>query len=270
MASPTACTDPSMRADYHALFSAAQDASERLSKKQKNQLTTWTIRAVMANELFTNDSFLTFTKFSKAAGRLKEAISNLPVATEDDDREEAAVLEDDTNLANEDVPTKQDVTSAAPAENNDEESDPFGLDAFLTPASTKKDDKTKGKTDNMITREEEETKRFLRSKREALVLCLEIAARCYKTPWCQTVIDILAKHAFDDIARFTSKQRSAIEKLWASIREQHNHRKQGKSVTGKLDVNAFEWLQQKYATEKISIRHSVGNSGDRKTEMWLG
>ncbi|CAN6724893.1 unnamed protein product [Malus baccata var. baccata] len=265
MASPTACTDPSMRADYHALFSAAH-ASERLSKKQKNQLTTWTIRVVMAIELFTNDSFL----FSKAAGRLKEAISNLPVVTEDDDREEAAVLEDDTNLANEDDPTKQDVTSAAPAENNDEESDPFGLDAFLTPASTKKYDKTKGKTDNMITREEEETKRFLRSKREALVLCLEIAARRYKTPWCQTVIDILAKHAFDDIARFTSKQRSAIEKLWASIREQHNHIKQGKSVTGKLDVNAFEWLQQKYATEKISIRHSVGNSGDRKTEMWLG
>ena len=28
MASPAACTDPSLRADYHALFSAAQDASE--------------------------------------------------------------------------------------------------------------------------------------------------------------------------------------------------------------------------------------------------
>lgn len=28
MASPTACTDPSLRADYHALFSAAKDASE--------------------------------------------------------------------------------------------------------------------------------------------------------------------------------------------------------------------------------------------------
>ncbi|KAB2621392.1 proteoglycan 4 [Pyrus ussuriensis x Pyrus communis] len=204
MASPTACTDPSLQADYHALFSAAQDASECLSKKQKNQLTTWTIRAVMANELFTDDSFL----FSKAAGRLREAISNLPVATEDVDREEAAVLEDETNLANEDDLTKQDVTSAAPAENNDEE--------------------------------------------------------------CQTVIDILAKHAFDNVARFTSKQRSAMEKVWDSIREQHNRTKQWKSVTGKLDVNAFEWLRQKCATEKISIRHSVGNSGDRKTEMCLG
>ncbi|VVA12959.1 PREDICTED: LOC110033888 isoform [Prunus dulcis] len=269
MASPTSCTDPSLRADYHALFSAAKDASECLNKKQKNQLTAWRIRAVMANELFTDDSF----QFSKTAAQVKEAISNLPVATEDNDREEAAVLEDETKIADQDDQMEQDMVSAAPAEeNNEKESDPFGLDAFLTPTPMKKDDKTKGKKDGItkIRKEEGETKRFLRSQREALVLCLEIAARRYKTPWCQTVIDILAKHAFDNIARFTSKQRNAIEKLWASIREQHNRRKQGKSVTGKLDVNAFEWLQQKYATEKISIRHSVGGSGDRKTEMWLG
>ncbi|KAL6278854.1 hypothetical protein ACE6H2_022455 [Prunus campanulata] len=269
MASPTSCTDPSLRADYHALFSAAKDASECLNKKQKNQLTAWRIRAVMANELFTDDSF----QFSKTAAQVKEAISNLPVATEDDDREEAAVLEDETKIADEDDQMEQDMVSAAPAfENNEKESDPFGLDAFLTPTPMKKDDKTKGKKDGTtkIRKEEGETKRFFRSQREALVLCLEIAAHRYKTPWCQTVIDILAKHAFDNIARFTSKQRNAIEKLWASIREQHNRRKQGKSVTGKLDVNAFEWLQQKYATEKISIRHSVGGSGDRKTEMWLG
>ena len=31
--------------------------------------------------------------------------------------------------------------------------------------------------------EEEETKRFLRSQREALISCLEIAANRYKTPW---------------------------------------------------------------------------------------
>lgn len=87
---------------------------------------------------------------------------------------------------------------------------------------------------------------------------------------CQTVIDILVKHAFDNVARFTSRQRDAIEKLWASIREQHNRRKNGKSITGKLDVNAFEWLQEKYANEKISIRHAVGGSGDRRAQQWLG
>ncbi|PRQ41740.1 hypothetical protein RchiOBHm_Chr3g0450061 [Rosa chinensis] len=268
MTSSTSCTDPSIRADIHALFSAAQDASECLNKKQKNQLTTWTIRAVMANDLLTDDSFL----FSKTAGQLKEEISNLPVATEDDDREEAAALEVETKTTDEDDLMKKDMTSDVPdEENNEKESDPFGLDAFLTQSSMKKGDKVKGNKDvTPKVKEEEETKRFLKSQREALVLCLEIAARRYKTPWCQTVIDILAKHAFDNIRRFTSEQRNAIGKLWASIREQHNRRKQGKTVTGKLDVNGFEWLQQKYANEKISIRHSVGGSGDRKTEMWLG
>lgn len=87
---------------------------------------------------------------------------------------------------------------------------------------------------------------------------------------CQTVIDLLVKHAFDNVARFTSRQRDATEKLWASIREQQIRRKQGKSVTGKLDVNAFESLQSKYANEKISIRHSVGGSGDRRATQWLG
>lgn len=87
---------------------------------------------------------------------------------------------------------------------------------------------------------------------------------------CQTVIDILVKHASDNVARFTVHQRDAVEKLWASIREQQTRRRQGKSVNGKLDVNGFEWLQQKYANEKISIRHSVGGSGDRRATQWLG
>lgn len=117
---------------------------------------------------------------------MKEAISNLPVATEDDDREEAAALEDETKTADEDDQMKQHITSDVPdEENNEKESDPFGLDAFLTPSSMKKGDKTKGKKDvtTKVGKEEEETKRFLKSQREALVLCLEIAARRYKTPW---------------------------------------------------------------------------------------
>ncbi|XP_042496975.1 uncharacterized protein LOC122075861 [Macadamia integrifolia] len=118
--------------------------------------------------------------------------------------------------------------------------------------------------------DENESKKFLKSQREALILCLEIAARRYKIPWCQTVIDILVKHAYDNVERFTSQQRDAIGKLWVSIREQHNRRKQGKSVTGKLDMNAFERLQEKYANEKISIRRAVGGGGDRRAQQWLG
>ncbi|KAL5712192.1 hypothetical protein ACHQM5_014388 [Ranunculus cassubicifolius] len=240
MSSTTCFTTPSLRADYHALFTAAQDLSEFLSKKQKNQLTSWSIKAVLGNDLYTDDSFV----FSKAATRVKEIISNFPVSEKDDDVEEAET----EAVNNEDV---------VPSE-EEPELDPFGLDALLSgPTKAKKDV------------QEDESKRFLKSQREAILYCLEISARRYKLPWCQTVVDILVKHAFDHIDRFTAQQRQAIEKLWVSIREQQTRRRQGKSVSGKLDMNGFELLQQKYANEKISIRKSVGG-GTRRAETWLG
>ncbi|AES61184.2 hypothetical protein MTR_1g079830 [Medicago truncatula] len=176
MLSPVSCTDPSVRADYHSLFTAAQNAKEHLNKKQKNQLATWTISAVVANDLYTDDSFV----FSKAAGQIKEAISNLPVATEEDDTEEAISLNDGTVMADEGGQT-------SPNEENNalEEADPFGLDSLI-PGSTKKGEKFKGKNDAAMKirkEEEEETKRFLQLQRKALITCLEIAARRYKTPW---------------------------------------------------------------------------------------
>lgn len=70
--------------------------------------------------------------------------------------------------------------------NDNEEADPFGLDALI-PGSTKKGEKAKGKNGTTVkTRkeeEEDETKRFLKSQREALIICLEIAAQRYKIPW---------------------------------------------------------------------------------------
>nr|VDC73324.1 unnamed protein product [Brassica rapa] len=263
MSSKTPCTDRLVRGDYHALFSAAQDVAECLDKSQKNLLTIWTIKAVVANDLFTDDSFM----FSKTATQIKEAISDLPVATEEDDAEEAAALEQEAVKDSGDGETTQDVDEAASAGGQEDvESDPFGLDAWI-PSHVKKNGKrkmTKEDTDAL------ENKKFLRSKREALITCLEIAARRYKVPWCQTVIDILVKHAFENASRFTSQQRRAVEKLWASVREQHLRRKQGKSVTGKLDVTAFESLQDKYANEKMSIRRSVGANGERRAQQWLG
>ncbi|PIN09259.1 hypothetical protein CDL12_18161 [Handroanthus impetiginosus] len=268
MSSLTTCNDPSLRADYHALFSAAQDVAECLSKKQQNLLSAWTISAVWANDLFTDDSFV----FSKATGRIKEEITSLPVATEDDDIEEAVALKDETTEGSADEQINKELSPHATNDGcREEEPDPFGLDALISNAP--KDNKSKGKKESLSNSrkdDEEEKKIFLRSQREALISCLEIAAKRYKTPWCQTAIDILAKHAFDNISKFTTGQRDAIEKLWASIREQQIRRKQGKSVSGKLDVNAFEQLQQKYASEKISIRHAVGGGGERRCEQWLG
>ncbi|KAL0299166.1 UNVERIFIED_CONTAM: hypothetical protein Sradi_6576400 [Sesamum radiatum] len=239
MFSLTTCNEPSLRADYHALFSAAEHVAY----------------------------------FSKATGRIKEAISALPVATKDDDVEEAAALKEDMEEVNsEGLVTNGHNSPATLGGHEEEQLDPFGLDALISDAP-KKEEKSKGKKDSLPhnKKDDDEDKRTsLKSQREALICCLEIAAKRYKTPWCQTAVDILAKHAFDNISRFTTRQRDAIEKLWASIREQQTRRKQGKSVSGKLDVNAFEWLQEKYSTEKISIRHSVGGSGDRRCEQWLG
>lgn len=84
-------------------------------------------------------------------------------------------MEETTEAENEDAPT-----------GNKEESDPFGLDALI-PSTSKIDDKSKGKRVTLAKarkgEEEEETKRFLRSQREALISCLEIAANRYRTPW---------------------------------------------------------------------------------------
>ncbi|KAK3155678.1 hypothetical protein QOZ80_2BG0206210 [Eleusine coracana subsp. coracana] len=279
MSSPGACNDPSVRADYHTLFGAAQGVTELFNQQQKNQFDIWVLHAVVANDLFTDDSFV----FSKAVGKIKDAISALPMATADDDNDEAAALATASktstpeNKTNDNVPTAAshsltgDITHAEVSDSREEESsDPFGLDDLLD-HKPKKSEKAREKTVAALNRkaDEEESKRFLKSRREALLKCLEIAARRYRLPWTQTTIDIFAKHAYDNVNRFTKHQRDAIEMLWNSIKEQQIRRKQGKSVNGKLDVNAFEHLQEKYAREKISIRHAVGGGGRRATQ-WLG
>eukprot|EP00252_Welwitschia_mirabilis_P020800 TRINITY_DN5178_c0_g1_i1.p1 TRINITY_DN5178_c0_g1~~TRINITY_DN5178_c0_g1_i1.p1 ORF type:complete len:202 (-),score=49.54 TRINITY_DN5178_c0_g1_i1:189-794(-) len=149
--------------------------------------------------------------------------------------------------------------------------DPFGLDALLSKTS-KGEEKLKRKMEERSSDKgsQDDTKKFLMEKREALMQCLRIASGRYKVPWAQTMIDILAKHAFDNISKFTSQQRHAIEKLWTSIRDQQIRRKQGKSATENVDITGFERLQRQYASQKISIRHPVGGGGDRRAETWLG
>ncbi|GER38080.1 aldolase-type TIM barrel family protein [Striga asiatica] len=280
MSSIKNCNEPSVRADYHALFSAAQDVAECLKMEQRKLLSTWTIRAVCANDLFTDDSFvvaqtflstfhlhapssllilpiadsstrhvhssgfvhlapsISIHSFSKVTGRIKDLILTLPLATKEDDAEEAVALKNEAGELNADGQLNKELS---PVTFNEEADDPYGLDALIS--KEEKTNRKKVPLSNSVKDDEQQSRRLLKLQREALVSCLEIAAKRYKTPWCQTTIDILAKHAFDNIARFTTQQRDAISKLWASIREQQTHRKQGKSVSGKLDVNAFEWLQ---------------------------
>lgn len=278
MSSPSSSHDPALRADYHLLFTAVQDILDCFNKQQQKQLETWIIRAQVANDLCTDDSFV----FSKASGRVRQAISSLPEASHEDDVVEETLvscrqgqdgnIERPETVGDEKAQGSENHSESQDPPNIDEvETDPFGLDVLFT-KSSKKDEKARKRRDEAASSKkvQDDAGRFLREHKEALIECLNIAAGRYKILWAQTMIDILVKHAYDNISKFTAQQRDAIEKLWASIREQQQRRKQGRSAAGKLDVTAFERLQEQYANEKISIRRAVGGSGERRTQQWLG
>ena len=94
-----------------------------------------------------------------------------------------AALQDETESTDEDGAMKQDVLFGVPAEEHLEESDPFGLNAMLSTIVKKGFIKGKKDATANINVEVEENKRFIKSQREALITCLEIAAQRYKTPW---------------------------------------------------------------------------------------
>lgn len=106
------------------------------------------------------------------------------MATVDDDNDEAAALaaasKTDTVTENK---TDHGIPAAA-SEPAEESSDPFGLDDLLE-RKPKKSERAREKEVAALNRkaDEEEAKRFLKSHREALLKCLEIAARRYRIPW---------------------------------------------------------------------------------------
>lgn len=128
-------------------------------------------------------------QFAKATGKIKAYISDLPVATEEDDQDEAAVLAraQSGTISLESRSKEEETHLPAPSlPNAKEDSDPFGLDILIS-SKSKKDLKTIDRKEGTMLSsrkiDEEETKRFLRSLREALIFCLDIAAKRYKLPW---------------------------------------------------------------------------------------
>ncbi|XP_002979276.2 uncharacterized protein LOC9660724 [Selaginella moellendorffii] len=235
MSPPTKANAAAVRADYQQLFSAVQDKLNSYTPSQQEQIEVWALWAQLGNDFYTDDTFV----FSRAAGRLKQLITALPEAVAEDA-----------------VESNPESTADA------EEVDPFGLDALLP----NKEDKCKKKAKNETTG----GKNLQRDRREALIECLTIAAKRYKQAWAQTIVDIAAKHAFDNTNRFDQSQRERIVKLCVSVREQQVKRKQGKGSSGKLDETSFEKYRELYSHEKISIRKAVGGGGDRSAEQWLG
>ena len=119
------------------------------------------------------------------------------MATVDDDNDEAAALaaasKTDTtteNKAGDSVPTAasnslpDDSTYAAASGSGEESSDPFGLDDLLA-NKPKKSERAREKEVAALNSkaDADDSKRVLRSQREALLKCLEIAARRYRIPW---------------------------------------------------------------------------------------
>lgn len=93
-------------------------------------------------------------------------------------------MDDDAKEIVADGQSKQGSSDSSKLGRQEEEVDPFGLDALM-PSTSKKDDKSKEKREAMEKnrKEDNDSKKFLKAQREALISCLEIAARRYKTPW---------------------------------------------------------------------------------------
>ncbi|XP_024356674.1 uncharacterized protein [Physcomitrium patens] len=259
MARPSNAVEASLRRDYQALFVAVHDRLECFTGAQQAQISVWEFWALVGNDFVMDDTFV----FSKASGRVRQAIDELPEATD-----EANIVEEREEKTK-DEPIEQGQSEKAVEDAA--ESDPFGLNAFL-PKRSKKEERLKRKLEEEAAskRAQEEAGKLLRERREALLQCLKIAAEYYRLTWAQTIIDILVRHAFDNRAKFSAVHQGAIEKLWASVRDQQVRRKQGKSTTGKLDVTSFERFQEQYSRETISIRRAVGHGGGRSAEQWLG
>ncbi|CAM6036150.1 unnamed protein product [Sphagnum compactum] len=268
MVCPSHATDAALRSDYQALFNAVHEKLECFSGAQRMQIEVWELWVLVANDLYTDDTFV----FSKASSRVRQVIDSLPEATEEENLLETRDTIEGPTLPEESLSdSRGNVELQCTTSNTQEESDPFGLNALL-PKVSKKEERARRKLEEEATskKAQEEARGLLREQREAVLNCLKLAADHYKVQWAQTIIDILVKHAYDNALKFTSVQRNAIENLWTSVREQQMRRKQGKSSSSKLDVTSFERLQHQYSRETISIRRAVGSSGERSAEQWLG
>lgn len=115
-------------------------------------------------------------QFSKASGRVRQAIDELPEATDEENRVEDAEEKAEDEHA-EPVPSERAV-------GNVEESDPFGLSAFL-PKRSKKEERLRKKLEEEAAskRAQEEAGRLLRERREALLQCLKLSAEHYRLTW---------------------------------------------------------------------------------------
>mmetsp|Transcript_12014 Transcript_12014/g.25254 ORF Transcript_12014/g.25254 Transcript_12014/m.25254 type:complete len:416 (-) Transcript_12014:229-1476(-) len=78
MQDPSRVHDPLLRNDYRALFLAVEAEAESFSKPDRDQINVWSLRAVLTNELHTDDTY----GFNKVLAKIKEQVEKLPVWVE--------------------------------------------------------------------------------------------------------------------------------------------------------------------------------------------
>eukprot|EP00898_Chlorokybus_atmophyticus_P002203 jgi/Chlat1/2984/Chrsp2S04712 len=285
MADKSNCSAPALRVEYAKLFAAAGEYTHVFTKPQRAQLEVFQICAVLANELYTDDSF----QFAAAGSRIRELIASLPDLTAEDEefattttkptessREHDILQPTTSTVKTEEVRIKtEDGTDEATVVGKSEAttSDPFGLDAFLPLIQDKKKEKEERAKRKREEREREDEARrgrllLAHDRRENVLHCIRTAFSQYKLAWAKAAIDLIIKAAHDNVLKFDARQREEVERLWVQSREKQVKRKVGGGVD--KDKTAFERDSNRWRGEKISIRSSLGAGGDHQTEVWLG
>ncbi|KAK9850114.1 hypothetical protein WJX84_008973 [Apatococcus fuscideae] len=252
MRKPEHATEPTLIKEYERLFTTASKHADMFTPRQKGQLDVYGVWGVWRGQLHSDDSF----DFNKAAGRIKDSISHLPPATEQDDAlltaVQASMKEEAERLHEE--PTTIEPEPAAPAE-----PDPFGLDALIP-------DPARLKAEGVWT-----TAEALCMKREALLDCLETMRERHRLPWARTSVDIAIEDAWNARAKFCTPQKERLDELMRFVREQRVLRKKGLSAKeSKRDQTSFEAARAAWGKQTISARGALGGGADHHTEVWLG
>eukprot|EP00240_Pyramimonas_obovata_P006395 CAMPEP_0118942060 /NCGR_PEP_ID=MMETSP1169-20130426/35266_1 /TAXON_ID=36882 /ORGANISM="Pyramimonas obovata, Strain CCMP722" /LENGTH=316 /DNA_ID=CAMNT_0006886979 /DNA_START=75 /DNA_END=1022 /DNA_ORIENTATION=+ len=239
MQDPSRVHDPLLRNDYRALFLAVEAEAESFSKPDRDQINVWSLRAVLTNELHTDDTY----GFNKVLAKIKEQVEKLPVWVE---------------FVPEVIPPPPPGPPPEPEEEEEEE-DIFGLDSLL-PSKRKQEEEAR-KMAAMAARAEAraaaKAAALLDQRRDALIRAVEEAFGFYNVTtknWTRVPVDMLVAKVHEVRAKFAPGQRDRLQKVYNRVKEQQTRRRQVAQQEAARDRSAFETAQSKYAGMDISIR----------------
>ncbi|KAK9799798.1 hypothetical protein WJX73_010639 [Symbiochloris irregularis] len=252
MLDPDLSCEPDFAKEYSKLFTAASKQALLFSMREQAQLDVYGLWAVIRNQLGTDDSFA----FNKTLNRIKDSISNLPVA---DDEADSALVRVQERMQEEAAAAAAAPKQEQAVQEEPVEADPFGLDAIIAKPKRKERSQTWSEAESSAM------------KRQALMDCLEAAKGQYHNAWACTAVDLAIEEAYKHKNRFCASQQPTLETLWQFVGQQRQRRRMGPSARdAKRDAHSFEAARAQWGRATISNRAAVGAGGDHKNEVWLG